>query len=69
MRWLSMSLNFRSGQLGVPGAGGVEGHQQNAIERSAGRMDELRNFFLAEDRWQARVLFRIGSLGDAPGSS
>ncbi len=36
------------------------------MEKSGGRIDELRNFFLAEDRWQAMILFRIGSLGDAP---
>ena len=36
------------------------------MEKSGSRIDELRDFFLAEDRWQAMVLFRIGSVGDAP---
>src|SRR5215470_12436763 len=34
--------------------------------RSPSSIDELRNFFLAEDRWQAKYPFRIGSLGNAP---
>jgi hypothetical protein len=38
------------------------------MEGSAGRLNELRNFFLAEDRWQVMGPFRIGSVGDAPGS-
>src|SRR6266567_771294 len=37
------------------------------MERSARGIDESRDFFLAEDRWEAVGLFRIGSLGDAPG--
>src|SRR6266853_2196103 len=37
------------------------------MERSASSIDESRDFFLAEDRWEAVGLFRIGSLGDAPG--
>ena len=39
--------DFQVGQLGVPDAGGVEGHQQDAFTRSARCMDELRNFFAA----------------------
>ena len=69
IRCLSMSLNFQARQFGVPGAGGVERHQQSAMEGSAGRLDESSDFFLAEDRWQAMAPFRIGSLGDAPGFS
>ncbi len=53
-------------ELGIAGSGGVEGHQHRAMEGSGGRLDELRNFFLAEDRWQARGPFRIGGFGDAP---
>src|SRR6266436_5009892 len=37
------------------------------MERSARGIDESCDFFLAEDRWEAMGLFRIGSLGDAPG--
>src|SRR5271170_4515862 len=31
------------------------------------RIDESRDFFLAQDRRKVRCSFRIGSLGDAPG--
>jgi hypothetical protein len=55
-------------QFSASYSGGVEGHQQGALEGSAGRPNELSNFFLAEDRWQAMGRFRIGSVGDAPGS-
>ena len=33
--------------LTVPGAGGVESHQQSALEGSAGRLDQSCDFFLA----------------------
>ena len=59
--------DFQVGQLGVPDAGGVEGHQQDAFTRSARCMDELRNFFAAKNRRQAMGLFRVGSIGNAPG--
>jgi hypothetical protein len=36
------------------------------IRRSVSGIDESCDFFLAENRWQAMTLFRIGSLGDAP---
>jgi hypothetical protein len=45
----------------------VERHEQSAMEGSASSIDELCDFFLAEDRWKVMVLFRIGGLGDAPG--
>jgi hypothetical protein len=57
MRWLSMSL----------ASGGVERHQQSAMVRSPSGVDELRNFFLAEDRWKVKYPFRIRSLSNAPG--
>ena len=47
---------------------GVGGHKQSAMDGSGGGSDELRNFFLVEDRWQAMGPFRIGSVGDAPSS-
>ena len=50
----------------VPGSGGIERHQQSAMEGSGGRIDELSNFFLAEDRWQAMGLFWIRRVCDAP---
>ncbi len=55
------------GQFGVAGAAGVEGHEQDALARSARRMEELRNLFPAQNRRQVTGLFRIGSVGKAPG--
>ena len=49
--------DFQVRQLGVPRAGGVERHQQNAMEGSAGGIDQLCDFFLAEDRRKAMVFF------------
>jgi len=53
--------------LNTPQAGSIERHEQSAMERSASGIDESCDFFLAEDRWEVMVLFRIGSLGNAPG--
>jgi hypothetical protein len=36
------------------------------MERSARGIDELRDFFLTEDRREAVMLFRVGCLGNAP---
>ena len=58
--------DFQVGQFRASYSGGVERHQQSAMEGSAGRLNELSNFFLAEDRWQVMGPFRIGSVGDAP---
>jgi hypothetical protein len=46
--------------LAVPGTGGVEGHQQSAMENSGGRSDELRNFFLTQQE-----LTFLGSRGSS----
>src|SRR5215470_17718837 len=53
--------------LSTAQTGSVERHEQSAMEGSASGIDEACDFFLAEDRWKVMVLFRIGSLGDAPG--
>src|SRR6201984_1042144 len=53
--------------LSTPQTSSVERHEQSAMEGSASGIDESCDFFLAEDRWEVMVLFRIGSLGDAPG--
>jgi hypothetical protein len=39
------------------------------MEGRAGRVDQALDFLLAEDLRQAMVLFRIGSVGDAPSPS
>jgi len=38
------------------------------MERSASRVDELRHFFLAENRGQAMNFLRIGSVSNTPRS-
>jgi hypothetical protein len=58
MRLLSMSLMTLY----------ATGVRRAAMEGSVGGLNELSNFFLAEDRWQAMRPFRVGSVGDAPGS-
>src|SRR6266404_942193 len=58
--------DFQVCQLGVPHSGGVERQQQNAMVGSERSIDELRDFFLAQDRRKVKWSFRIGSLGDAP---
>src|SRR4030088_463824 len=46
--------------LSTPQAGSVERHEQSAMGGSASGIDEPCDFFLAEDRWKAMGLFRIG---------
>src|SRR5258706_5694312 len=58
--------DFQVCQLGVAHSGGVERQQQNAMVGSERCIDELRDFFLAQDRRKIKWSFRIGSLGDAP---
>ena len=58
--------DFQVRQLGVPRSSGVERHQQNAMVGNERRIDESRDFFLAQDRREVKRSFRIGSLGDAP---
>ena len=58
--------DLQASQLRVPDAGGVEGHEERAMERSASCIDELRHFFLAEDRRQSMSLFGVRSVGDTP---
>jgi len=60
--------DFQVRQFSASYSGGVERHQQNVMEGSARSLDQSCDFFLAEDRWQAMGPFRIGSVGDAPGS-
>ncbi len=59
--------DFQVCQFSASYSGGVERHQQSALERSQSCVDELRDFFLAENRRQVKCSFRIGRLGDAPG--
>ena len=59
--------DFQAREFGTPESGGVEGHQQSAMQGRASRIDESRDFFLAEDRWQMNGLLRVGCFRDAPG--
>jgi hypothetical protein len=59
--------DLQVGYLSTPQTGSVERHEKSAMEGSASGIDELCDFFLAEDRWEVMVLFRIGSLRDTPG--
>src|SRR5208283_1811417 len=42
--------DFQSGKFGTPESGGVESHQQSAMQGKASRIDQSRHFFLAQDR-------------------
>src|SRR5208337_843433 len=59
--------DFQAREFGTPQSGGVQRHQQSAMEGRASRIDEPRNFFLAQDRWHMKYFLRIGGLFDAPG--
>jgi len=59
--------HFEARELGTTESGGVQRHQQSAMEGRASRIDELRDFFLAEDSWQMNGLLRAGRFRDAPG--
>ena len=67
-RLRELAADFQMCQLGVPGAGGVERHEQDAVERSARRSDESRDFLLAKNHRQVARPFRIRSIADAPGA-
>src|SRR6201998_1213879 len=58
--------DFQVGQLGASHSGGVERHQQRAMERSASGIDESCHFFVGEERWNVLGSFRIEGLGCAP---
>ena len=49
-------------------ARGIEGHQQNAMKGKLCRVDQTRDFFLAQHLRQVQNLLRIRCLGNAPAS-
>jgi hypothetical protein len=53
-------------QFGAPCPGAIERHQYNAMKPSLGRVDEVGNFFWAQDAGQVSRPFRIRCLGHAP---
>jgi hypothetical protein len=46
----------------------VQSHDQNALKRCLGRIDQLRHFLLAEDLRKPEHLLRVGRLGGGPAS-
>jgi hypothetical protein len=58
--------DLESRHLGATRPSGVERHQQDAIEGGGSRVDELGDFFLAENAGQATHLLGVGSLVHAP---
>jgi hypothetical protein len=54
--------------LSTAAARGIKRHQQNAMERCKGCIDEQCNLCLAKHLRQVENLLRIGCLGDTPAS-
>src|SRR5260370_21149983 len=50
--------DFQAREFGTPESGGVQRHQQSAMQWRSSRIDELRKFFLAENRSQVPLFFR-----------
>jgi hypothetical protein len=59
--------DFQVCQFSASYSGGVERHQQGAMEGSTRGLDQSCDFFLAQDRRQVKCSLGIGSFGDAPG--
>src|SRR5579859_6536627 len=60
-------VDLQACEFGAAHAGAVESHQNGAIEGSRRSLDELCDFFLAENGRQAIALLGIRSVGNAPG--
>ena len=60
--------DLQTSQFCVPNSGRVESHEYGAVKRSGSGVDELCDFFLAENRGQAVRLLGIRSVGNAPPS-
>ena len=58
--------DLQVGQFCAARAGGIEGHQQGAMEGCVRGVDQTRNFFLAENCGKVQHLLRIRGLRDAP---
>src|SRR5271166_5779249 len=42
--------HFLAREFGTSESGGIESHQQSAMQRNASRLDQSRHFFLTQDR-------------------
>jgi len=60
--------DFQMCQLITSYSSGIERHQQSAMIGSPSCFDELRDFFLTENRWQTKHKFRIRCFGNTPGT-
>ena len=54
-----MSLTFRLASSARRRAGGVEGHQDRAVNWGQGGFDQAAHFVLAQDEGQVDSLFRV----------
>jgi hypothetical protein len=51
--------DFKTRQFGAAHAGAVERHQQRPSKQVPGRVDQTRNFFPAQHRWQPAPILRV----------
>src|ERR1700677_802499 len=58
--------DLQVGRFRAACSGGIHRHQQDAMKRRIGSLNESRHFFLAEHPWKVMHLLRIRRLGDAP---
>src|SRR5579863_1031813 len=58
--------DLQTSQLGTPQSGGVERHQEHAVERSGCRIDEQGHLFRTEDLGKSENLSRVGCFGNRP---
>jgi len=59
--------SLQARQLGTPYPRAIERHQYHAMKPSLGAVDEVGNFFRAQDAGQGSRLFRVRCIGHAPG--
>src|SRR5579864_4879364 len=59
--------DLQTSQLGTSQSGGVERHQEHAVERSGSRIDELGHRSRTEDLGKSENLSRIGCFSNRPG--
>lgn len=52
--------DFQARQFGTLESRGLRGSSVECDGKGASRIDQSRNFFLAEDRWQMHGLLRVG---------
>ena len=58
--------DLQMGHFGSPGSGAVHGHQQDAIERQLGCIDQLCHFLRGENLRKVNHLLRVRCLGNTP---